>query len=64
MLFLLENKISFVYGQSQGMHEEDYWGHEVSVSMAVQYAIMLRNIWGKEFEACNSYTSIFDQDKN
>jgi len=46
---LRENKIPFVYGQSAGVHEEDYWGREISVSMAVQYAVMLRNIWGKEF---------------
>ena len=50
MNFLTENGIPFVFGQSEGTHEEDYWGREVSVSMAVQYAIMLRNIWGKEFE--------------
>ncbi len=59
MKFLTENKIPFVFGQSDGQHEEDYWGREVSVSMAVQYAIMLRNIWGKEFEVYNPYTSIF-----
>lgn len=55
MQFLLENKIPFVFGQSEGMHEEDYWGREVSVSMAVQYAIMLRHIWGKEFKVYNPY---------
>ncbi|MFO7852249.1 MAG: alpha/beta hydrolase [Bacteroidota bacterium] len=64
MEFLLENRIPFVYSQSQGGHEEDYWGREVSVSMAVQHAIMLRNIWGKEFEIYNPYTSIFEQDEN
>lgn len=58
MEFLLENKIPFVFSQSQGGHEEDYWGREVSVSMAVQYAIMLRNIWGKEFKIYNPYSSI------
>jgi enterochelin esterase-like enzyme len=61
MKFLTENKIPFVFGQSDGMHEEDYWGREVSVSMAVQYAIMLRNIWGKEYEVYNPYASIFQQ---
>jgi len=54
--FLTENKIPFIYGQSIGTHEEDYWGREVSISMAVQYGIMLRNIWGKEFEIYNPYT--------
>jgi S-formylglutathione hydrolase FrmB len=52
---LMENKIPFQLGQSDGVHEENYWGREVSVSMAVQYAIMLRNIWGKEFEAYDPY---------
>ena len=36
-------------------HEEDYWGREVSISMAVQYGVMLRNIWGKEFDVYNPY---------
>ena len=52
---LMENKIPFQFGQSAGTHEEDYWGREVSISMAVQYAIMLRHIWGKEFEAYDPY---------
>jgi len=55
MKLLLENDIPFVYGQSDGTHEEDYWGREVSVSMAVQYAVMLRNIWGREFEVYDPY---------
>lgn len=63
MTFLLENEIPFVFGQSDGRHEEDYWGREVSVSMAVQYAIMLRNIWGKEFEVYNPYSIIFKNQK-
>lgn len=52
---LRENKIPFQFGQSAGVHEEDYWGREISVSMAVQYAVMLRNIWGKEFERYDPY---------
>ena len=52
---LMENKIPFQLGQSPGRHEEDYWGREVSVSMAVQYAVMLRHIWGKEFEVYDPY---------
>jgi S-formylglutathione hydrolase FrmB len=55
MKLLLENKIPFQYGQSDGIHEEDYWGRELSVSMAVQYAIMLRNISGKKFERYDSW---------
>lgn len=56
MNHLLDNKIPFVYGQGVGAHEEDYWGKQVSISMAVQYGIMLRNIWGREFEIYNPYT--------
>lgn len=52
---LMENKIPFQLGQSDGTHEEDYWGREISVSMAVQYAVMLRNIWGREFEVYDPY---------
>jgi enterochelin esterase-like enzyme len=55
MQLLVENDIPFHYGQSAGKHEEDYWGRETSVSMAVQYAVMLRNIWGKEFEIYDAY---------
>jgi enterochelin esterase-like enzyme len=55
MQVLVENNIPFHYGQSAGKHEEDYWGRETSVSMAVQYAVMLRNIWGKEFEIYDAW---------
>jgi hypothetical protein len=55
MQLLVENDIPFHFGQSTGKHEEDYWGRETSVSMAVQYAAMLRNIWGKEFEKYDAY---------
>jgi S-formylglutathione hydrolase FrmB len=60
MKLLLENNIPFQYGQSDGVHEENYWGREVSVSMAVQYAVMLRNIWGREFEVYNPYKKLED----
>ena len=55
MQLLLDNDIPFQYGQSAGRHEEDYWGREISVSMAVQYAVMLRNIWGREFEIYDAW---------
>jgi S-formylglutathione hydrolase FrmB len=55
MKLLVENNIPFHFGQSAGKHEEDYWGRETSVSMAVQYAVMLRNIWGKEFEIYDAF---------
>ena len=55
MLLMVENDIPFQFGQSVGIHEEDYWGRELSVSMAVQYAVMLRNIWGHEFELYDAY---------
>ena len=56
MQLLMENDIPFQYGQSDGVHEEDYWGRELSISMAVQYAVMLRNIWGREFAIYDVYT--------
>jgi hypothetical protein len=55
MQLLLENNVPFQYGQSEGEHEEDYWGRELSISMAVQYSIMLRNIWGRKFERYDAY---------
>ena len=50
MQLLLDNNIPFTYSQSEGEHEEDYWGREMQLSMATQYSIMLRNIWGREFQ--------------
>ncbi|MFN2127965.1 MAG: alpha/beta hydrolase, partial [Anaerolineales bacterium] len=55
MRLLLENDIPFQYGQSEGEHEEDYWGRELTISMAVQYAVMLRNIEGREFKRYDVY---------
>ncbi|MFC1620218.1 alpha/beta hydrolase [Candidatus Neomarinimicrobiota bacterium] len=55
MQLLMDNDIPFHYGQSAGKHEEDYWGRETSVSMAVQYANMLRNIWGREFDVYDAW---------
>ena len=56
MQLLMENDIPFQYGQSDGEHEEDYWGRELSTSMAIQHAVMLRNIWSKEFEKYDAYS--------
>lgn len=52
---LMENNIPFQFGRSGGTHEEDYWGREIAVSMSVQYAVMLRNIWGREFEIYDAW---------
>jgi putative tributyrin esterase len=52
---LTENDIPFQFGRSDGIHEEDYWGREVAISMSVQYAVMLRNIWGREFEIYDAW---------
>ncbi len=41
---LMENKIPFTYAQSGGGHTRPYWEREVGHSMAVQYAIMQRNL--------------------
>lgn len=56
MDLLIENDIPFQYGQSEGIHEEDYWGRELNISMAVQYAVMLRNVWGREFKRYDPYS--------
>jgi S-formylglutathione hydrolase FrmB len=52
---LKEHDIPFQFGRSDGTHEEDYWGREIAVSMSVQYAVMLRNIWGREFEIYDAW---------
>lgn len=52
---LMENNIPFQYGRSAGIHEEDYWGRELCISMSVQYAVMLRNIWGRKFEIYDAW---------
>jgi S-formylglutathione hydrolase FrmB len=41
---LMENKIPFTYAQSGGGHSTPYWEREVGHSMAVQYAIIKRNL--------------------
>ena len=41
---LMENKLPFTYAQSGGGHTAPYWSREVGHSMAVQYAIMQRNL--------------------
>jgi S-formylglutathione hydrolase FrmB len=41
---LIENKIPFTFAESGGGHTPPYWAREVGVSMAVQYAIMQRNL--------------------
>lgn len=55
MQVLLDNDIPFTYSQSAGTHEEDYWGREIQKAMAVQYSVMLENIWGKEFEIYDAW---------
>ena len=44
MKLLMENKIPFTYGESGGGHAGPYWAREVGHSMAVQYAILQRNL--------------------
>jgi putative tributyrin esterase len=41
---LLENKIPHTYAQSSGAHNGAYWTREVGHSMAVQYAIIQREL--------------------
>lgn len=44
MKLLMDNKIPFTYAQSAGEHKPPYWIREVGHSMAVQYAILERNL--------------------
>ena len=41
---LMENNIPFVYGESPGGHNGRYWTREINTSMAVQYAVLRRNL--------------------
>jgi S-formylglutathione hydrolase FrmB len=41
---LMDNKIAFTFAQSPGKHDSAYWTREVATSMAVQYAVMQRNL--------------------
>jgi len=41
---LMENKIPFTYAESGGAHNGAYWRREVGHSMAVQYAIIQRQL--------------------
>jgi S-formylglutathione hydrolase FrmB len=41
---LIENKIPFTFAESSGGHTPPYWARELGLSMAVQYAIMQRNL--------------------
>ncbi len=43
---LVDHKIPFTYSESPGGHVPTYWSREVSQSMAVQYAIVQRNLTG------------------
>jgi S-formylglutathione hydrolase FrmB len=41
---LIANKIPFTYAQSAGEHKGAYWAREVGHAMAVQYALLQRNL--------------------
>jgi hypothetical protein len=41
---LMDNKIPFTYAESGGAHNGQYWAREVSHSMAVQYAMIQRQL--------------------
>jgi putative tributyrin esterase len=43
---LMENKIPFTYSESPGGHNGQYWSREIGTSVAVQYAILKRNLAG------------------
>ena len=48
---LMENKIPFVYGESPGGHNGPYWTREIGTSVAIQYAILRRNLASKPSES-------------
>jgi S-formylglutathione hydrolase FrmB len=41
---LIEKKIPFTYAQSYGEHKPPYWAREVGHAMAIQFAIIQRNL--------------------
>jgi S-formylglutathione hydrolase FrmB len=41
---MIENKIPFTYAESPGAHNGAYWSREIGTSVAVQYAILKRNL--------------------
>jgi S-formylglutathione hydrolase FrmB len=41
---LMENKIPFVYGESAGGHNGQYWSREINTSVAVQHGILRQNL--------------------
>jgi putative tributyrin esterase len=47
---LIENNIPFTYGESPGAHNGAYWTREINTSVAVQYAIIRRNLARKKDE--------------
>jgi putative tributyrin esterase len=48
---LMEHSIPFTYGESPGAHNGQYWSREIGTSVAVQYAILRRNLAKKPSEA-------------
>ncbi len=53
---LMENKIPFTYAQSPGEHKAPYWKREVGHSVAVQYALLQRNLAEARKAAAESKT--------
>jgi putative tributyrin esterase len=44
---LMEHNIPFVYGESPGAHNGQYWSREIGTSVAVQYAVIRRALASK-----------------
>ncbi len=44
---LMEHDIPFVYGESPGAHNGQYWSREIGTSVAVQYAVLRRSLASK-----------------
>ena len=47
----MEHDIPFVFGESPGGHNGPYWTREINTSVAVQYAVLRRNMNKKPDEA-------------
>jgi hypothetical protein len=51
---LTANKIPFTYAKSAGEHKGAYWAREVSHAMAVQHALLQRNLSAARKAACQT----------
>jgi putative tributyrin esterase len=53
---MMEHNIPFVFAESPGGHNGEYWTREIGTSVAVQYAILKRNLASKRTSTKESAT--------